>query len=66
MAPGSIHGLHFVVDDIDEARNELLGRGVEVSPITDVGGGVRYAGFADPDGNTLLLQEMAWRTGENY
>jgi predicted enzyme related to lactoylglutathione lyase len=66
MAPGSIHGLHFVVDDIEEARNELLGRGVEVSPITDVGGGVRYAGFADPDGNTMLLQEMAWRTGENY
>lgn len=28
----------------------------------DVGGGVNYAGFADPDGNTLTLQEMAWRT----
>jgi hypothetical protein len=31
-----------------------------------VGGGVKYAWFADPDGNTLVLQEMAWRTGEAF
>ena len=66
MVPGSIHGVHFVVDSIDDARTELRSRGVDVGSITEVGGGVKYAEFADPDGNTLLLQEMAWRTGENY
>lgn len=66
MAPGGIHGLHFVVDDIAEARTALLGRGVQVAEIIDVGGGVKFAEFADPDGNTLLLQEMAWRRGENH
>jgi predicted enzyme related to lactoylglutathione lyase len=66
MAPGSVHGLHLVVDDIDAARKDLRGRGVDVGEIAEVGGGVRYAEFADPDGNTLLLQEMAWRTGDAY
>jgi predicted enzyme related to lactoylglutathione lyase len=32
----------------------------------DVGGGVRYAWFADPDGNSLALQEMPWRTGTSF
>lgn len=66
MVPGSIRGLHLVVADIEDARTRLLDRGVDVRPITDVGGGVRYAEFADPDGNTLLLQEMAWRTGDSF
>lgn len=63
---GSIKALHLVVENIDRARQELLERGVEVGPTQDVGGGVKYAGFADPDGNTLTLQEMSWRTGEQY
>lgn len=66
MAPGSIKGLHLVVGNIETARDELIDRGVDVAPIDDVGGGVRYARFADPDGNTMTLQEMAWRTGENF
>ena len=66
MATGSVKGLHLVVADIDQARAELAGRGIDVGPVQDVGGGVRYAGFADPDGNTLTLQEMAWRTGETF
>jgi predicted enzyme related to lactoylglutathione lyase len=66
MAPGSLHGVHLVVDSIEDARAGLRERGVDVSDISDVGGGVRYAEFADPDGNTMLLQEMAWRTGEDY
>jgi predicted enzyme related to lactoylglutathione lyase len=66
MVPGSSHGLHLVVESIDDARTDLLDRGVDVAEITDVGGGVKYAEFADPDGNTLLLQEMAWRTGDHY
>ena len=65
-SPGSIKGLHLVVADIEKARAELMSRGVEVAPVEDVGGGVRYAGFADPDDNTFTLQEMAWRTGDNF
>jgi predicted enzyme related to lactoylglutathione lyase len=64
--PGSVRALHLVVADIDKARAELVDRGVEIGPIHDVGGGVRYAGFSDPDGNTLELQEMAWRTGDAF
>jgi len=66
MAPGSIKALHLVVAEIEAARRELLDRGVEVAPIEDVGGGVKYARFADPDGNTMTLQEMPWRTGDAY
>ncbi len=66
MSPGAVRGLHLVVDGIEAARDELIERGVDVSGIDDVGGGVRYAALTDPDGNTLLLQEMSWRTGDAY
>jgi predicted enzyme related to lactoylglutathione lyase len=64
--PGTIRALHLVVDDIDKARAELVGRGVEVGEVVDVGGGVKYAGFSDPDGNSWTLQVMAWRTGDAF
>jgi predicted enzyme related to lactoylglutathione lyase len=64
--PGSVRGLHLVVDGIERARAELIDRGVDVGELQDVGGGVRYAGFSDPDGNGWTLQEMAWRTGEAF
>jgi predicted enzyme related to lactoylglutathione lyase len=54
------------VEDIVEARDELVRRGVEISEVHDFGGGVRGAEFSDPDGNTLELQEMAWRKGSSY
>lgn len=57
--PGSVKGLHLVVDDIDAVREQLTGRGVEVGAVADLGGGVRMAGFADPDGNTWALQEIS-------
>jgi catechol 2,3-dioxygenase-like lactoylglutathione lyase family enzyme len=57
MQPGSVHGLHLVVDDITEARDALAARGVEVDEVTDVNQ-VKYAAFRDPDGNTWLLQEF--------
>jgi predicted enzyme related to lactoylglutathione lyase len=66
LAPGSSRGVHIVVDGIEKARDELIARGVEVSDIQNVGGGVLYASFQDPDGNTLLLQEMPWRTGDAF
>ena len=64
--PGGVRGLHLVVEDVAEARAELLGRGVEVSDIHDFGGGVKGANFSDPDGNSFELQEMAWRRGATY
>ena len=64
--PGSIRSLHLVVSDINQARADLVARGVDIGPVEDLGGGVKYAGFADRDGNTLTLQEMPWRTGEAF
>ncbi len=64
--PGSVRGVHLAVEDITEARAELVRRGVEVTEIQDFGGGVRGADFSDPDGNSFELQEMAWRKGETY
>src|SRR5829696_9921599 len=46
--PGTIRGLHLVVDGIERARADLIERGVEVDAVQDVGGGVRYAAFSDP------------------
>lgn len=64
--PGSVKSLHLVVTDIERARSELAERGVDITAVEDIGGGVKYASFADPDGNTLTLQEMSWRTGDNF
>jgi predicted enzyme related to lactoylglutathione lyase len=57
MTPGSVKGLHLIVDDINKAREALVKRDIEVGEITDLGG-VKYAGFGDPDGNLWLLQEF--------
>jgi hypothetical protein len=70
-----LQGLLLAVEDIEAARNELIGRGVEVSEIWhDVPGEGRRPGidserrsylsrasFADPDGNTWQLQEITER-----
>ncbi|TWD82199.1 putative lactoylglutathione lyase [Kribbella amoyensis] len=60
MPAGTLRGLHLVVADIEAARADLIGRGIEVSPTEDLGG-VFYAWFADPDGNTWTVQHMPWR-----
>lgn len=57
MPAGSLRGLHLVVDDIRQARAELADRGVAMGEIADMGG-IKYAGFRDPDGNTWTLQEI--------
>ena len=62
MEPGSMRGLHLVVRDIEETRQSLIGRGVEVGETVEPGEGVKYAGFEDPDGNSWTLQEMTWRS----
>jgi catechol 2,3-dioxygenase-like lactoylglutathione lyase family enzyme len=73
--PGSAQGLYLVVSDIEAARAELIGLGVEVSEVFHraVGEAPRrgphpqrqtyssYATFSDPDGNGWLLQEVTAR-----
>jgi predicted enzyme related to lactoylglutathione lyase len=57
MQPGSIKGLQMVVADIQEARDELLRRGAEVSEI-EVHPWGSFIFFSDPDGNTWALQQL--------
>jgi catechol 2,3-dioxygenase-like lactoylglutathione lyase family enzyme len=74
QAPGTVKGLHLMVTDVVEARDELGERGVEVQPVihflpdgtshegthpdrADYGS---FAHFADPDGNSWLLQERGF------
>jgi catechol 2,3-dioxygenase-like lactoylglutathione lyase family enzyme len=70
-----LHGLLLVVDDIETARDDLIGRGVKVSEIwhgvpgtgrrpgidPERGSYLSRAAFADPDGNTWELQEVTER-----
>lgn len=54
---GTVKGMHLVVDDIAAAREQLINHGATVSDIDDMGG-VKFAYFSDPDGNSWALQEM--------
>jgi catechol 2,3-dioxygenase-like lactoylglutathione lyase family enzyme len=69
--PGS-QDMFLVVQDIDAARDELIGRGVDVSrvqearpPGSDAPAEERSyfarASFSDPDGNRWVLQEIKTR-----
>jgi predicted enzyme related to lactoylglutathione lyase len=53
-----VRNLHLVVENVDEARAALTANGVAVSEILDMGG-VRYAFFSDPDGNSWALQQLS-------
>ena len=55
--PGSLEGLQLVVDDIEAAREELAGRGVEVSEVQSFDWGA-FVFFADPDGNRWAVQQI--------
>ncbi|PZG21976.1 VOC family protein [Nonomuraea aridisoli] len=66
--PGAVQGLQIVVPDVDAARAELAGRGVEVSAVKNYtedgalaeGRGGRWNSFVffnDLDGNGWVLQE---------
>jgi catechol 2,3-dioxygenase-like lactoylglutathione lyase family enzyme len=54
-APGSVRGLQLVVDDIETARAELAGRGVDVSEVSEFPWG-SFVFFRDPDGNGWNVQ----------
>ena len=55
--PGSVQGMQLVVADIEAARAELAGRGVEVSDIQRFPWGA-FVFFKDPDGNGWSVQEI--------
>jgi predicted enzyme related to lactoylglutathione lyase len=57
MAPGTVQGLQMVVADIDAARAELVGRGVEVSEVQHFPWG-SFVFFSDPDGNGWAVQAI--------
>jgi catechol 2,3-dioxygenase-like lactoylglutathione lyase family enzyme len=72
--PGTYKGLHLVVDDIEAARELLVGRGVEVSEPFHFGPEGQTDGLdpqrqsynsflslSDPDGNVWLVQEVTER-----
>ncbi|NDJ78035.1 MAG: glyoxalase [Chloroflexi bacterium] len=61
MTPGSVKGLHLVVADINQARAALMERGVEMGEIIDMGG-IKFADFRDPDGNSWTLQQIPGRS----
>jgi catechol 2,3-dioxygenase-like lactoylglutathione lyase family enzyme len=73
-AAGSLQGLHLVVPDIEAARTELVGRGVQVSEPFHFGATGQTPGlhpersdygtflsFEDPDGNGWVVQEVPSR-----
>ena len=74
MEPGSLKGLQLVVADVEAARTELAGRGVEVTEVrhVDQETGQWVAGhggpwnafifFEDPDGNAWAVQEKPAQT----
>lgn len=75
--PGSVRGLHLVVPDIEKARAELVGRGIGVSKVRHMtpegwvdGSDPKhqnynsFADFADPDGNTWVLQERDYEAAQ--
>src|SRR5689334_24074852 len=55
--PGSVKGLQLVVDDIEAARAELSGRGVEVGDVQHFPWGA-FLFFTDPDGNAWAIQDL--------
>jgi len=86
MTPGSVRNLYLIVEDLEAARGELISQGADVSDVWHGAGlnverrvpgpdpqhqSYRsFASFADPDGNSYLLQEITerlpgrvWQTG---
>jgi len=58
--PGSAKGLQLVVEDIEAARDELNGRGLDVGDIQEFPWG-KFVFFSDPDGNSWSVQEIPQR-----
>ena len=77
MPPGSVQNLMLIVEDLAAVRDELISHGADVSEVWHGAGlfaDLRepgpdpgqasyrsFAAFADPDGNSWLLQELTER-----
>jgi catechol 2,3-dioxygenase-like lactoylglutathione lyase family enzyme len=77
MTPGSVQDLMLIVEDIEATRDDLISHGADVSEVWHGAGlfaDLRvpgpdpehqsyrsFATFADPDGNSFLLQEVTER-----
>jgi predicted enzyme related to lactoylglutathione lyase len=59
-SPGSVAGLQLVVADINQARQELLERGVDVGEVQEFPWG-SFVFFSDPDGNRWSVQQLPAR-----
>ena len=67
MEPGTLNGLQLCVTDLAAAREELVARGLDLSPIRHIVDGEWLDGpggpwnsfffFEDPDGNGWAIQE---------
>jgi predicted enzyme related to lactoylglutathione lyase len=57
VPPGSVQGVQMVVADIEAAKAELNGRGVDCGEIQEFPWG-RFVFFSDPDGNGWSVQEI--------
>lgn len=57
LAPGALDNLQVVVSDVQEARAELAGRGVEVGEVEVLPWG-SFVSFRDPDGNQWAVQQL--------
>ena len=70
---GCVQGLHLIVEDIESARTELIGRGNDVTapfhfqqgrqvpgPDQERGDYGSFLSFSDPDGNGWLVQEVGY------
>ena len=65
--PGSVKGLQLVVSDVEAARAQLAGGGVDVTPVRHIEEGEWVDGpggdwnsfifFDDPDGNSWAVQQ---------
>jgi hypothetical protein len=56
-APGSLQNLHPVVSDIEEARADLMGRGIDVSEVFHDAGGIFH--------HSRLTRHSAAKAGES-
>jgi predicted enzyme related to lactoylglutathione lyase len=62
MVPGTQDGIQVVVPDAEAARQELVSRGVDATPVEVLEWG-SFTSFSDPDGNTWTVQQLPARAG---
>lgn len=55
--PGSVRGMQMVVEDIEAAREQLVGAGIEATEVDHQPWG-DFVYFQDPDGNGWAVQQI--------